>query len=192
MARGGSTSWASTARIRSTSRSHRGSRTRPTIRTSSTRTSSRRHGRPDGTRLAFHTRETKAPDKAFRIHVATIDPAGAVSDEQTLIFDPAWYNEFFAQWLPDGHGLVFDAEQAGAIHAVRIGDTGGGASRDLTVPSGIGAAFAISPDGTEVAVRPNVSSPVVVSVIDLATGQTTASAFDTDDLVSWQRLARNR
>jgi len=147
---------------------------------------------PDGTRLAFHTRETKAPDKAFRIHVATVDPVGAVSDEQTLIFDPAWYNEFFAQWLPDGHGLVFDAERAGGLRAVRIGDSSGGSSRDLTAPSGIGSDFAISPDGTQVAVRANVSSPVVVSVIDLATGQTTPSAFDTDDVVSWQRLARNR
>ena len=32
------------------------------------------------------------------------------------IFDPAWYNEFFAQWLPDGHGLVYQTPSNAGAH----------------------------------------------------------------------------
>ncbi len=64
-------------------------------------------------------------------------------------------------------------------------------SRDLTLASSFGSAFAISPDGTQVAVRPDMAYPVPNAVIDVATGKTT-TVFETDDVVSWQRLARSR
>ena len=63
---------------------------------------------PDGRRLAYHTLEesTVDGDPGFRVRVADIDAAGAVTAETLLAPDPAIDDEFDAAWLPDGSGVV--------------------------------------------------------------------------------------
>ena len=46
------------------------------------------------------------PDPGFRVHLAEMDPAGAVTAETLLDPGTAVDDEFEAAWLPDGSGLL--------------------------------------------------------------------------------------
>ena len=76
---------------------------------------------PDGSRLAYHTLEesTVDGDPGFRVRVADIDAAGAVTAETLLAPDPAIDDEFDAAWLPDGSGVVVHRVEEGEHDIVR-------------------------------------------------------------------------
>jgi Tol biopolymer transport system component len=147
---------------------------------------------PDGTRLAFHTLESSTTDPDFRIHIAEIGPTGAVSGERTLDFDHTASDEFAAQWLPTGDGLVYQSSvnDKGPFQ-VRTGSLVQGAvPHDLTALGDHDFGIGIAPDGTQVMVRPNDPASTSVQVVDIATGRAADTTFHAGDLPGWQRLAR--
>jgi hypothetical protein len=148
---------------------------------------------PDGTQLAFHTLEP-APDSpagpGFRIHIANVSAAGAVTDEEILEFDPGMDDEFAPYWLPTGDAIVYQTIE-GITYRLMLAPLGTGAPapHDLGVQGLDSIGVAVSPDGTQVIVQvpPKSGAAPLTSIVNLASGA--IEPADLADDVSWQRAA---
>lgn len=149
---------------------------------------------PTGDRVLYTSIEP-APDSAagagWRLHLATVDAAGAVTDDRLLEFDPATDDEFAPAWLPTGEGFVFENLE-GTLHwlaSVTLGPSGLGDPRRLQVSGNDWLGAQVSPDGLFILSRlPAAGGTAQVVLVDLATGVPERLNAGAD--VSWQRLPR--
>lgn len=154
---------------------------------------------PDGKRLAYASYSTmpgSAEGKSVRIHVADIAPDGSVTGQTTLPDDPAISAEFDPIWLPTSDGFVYKRVRGGDLLTLAIarfaagspGSAGSAASRDLGVSGESIEAITISPDGSQALSR--VGKDNVAWLTDLAAGTSMPAGVPSDDIYSWQRVAR--
>ena len=144
----------------------------------------------DGTRLLYYGPEPAPGSPAgpgYRIHVAAVDAAGAVTSDRIVEFDASTDDEFEATWL-DGDSILFHTVE-GAEQRLVIGSVtdGHGPARDLGVSANDWFSSVVSPDTRSALVGLPGAERTIVSV-DLATGVTTPTELGADD-ISWQRLA---
>jgi hypothetical protein len=145
---------------------------------------------PDGTRIAFDTLEyptvASDTDPGWRVHVATVDSRGLVTDEQTLNTTPAADDDFDATWLPDGSGLVLHRIEEG-VHDVVVVRLGNVPSELVLGPhlDNLDLSFVVSPDGREVLAWDRASRHTWR--MDPATGSLEALDGTIDDAATWQR-----
>ena len=148
---------------------------------------------PDGSRLLYVNLEPTsgaAVTPSFRLHLATLDAAGAVSGDRVIEFNASTDDEFTPAWLPGGESFVFESVE-GARHWLSLAtlDAAGTATvKDLGVsgPDYLGAQ--ISPDGRYLITRiPVAGQPPTVTLVDLVGGSVQVLSVGED--VSWQRLA---
>jgi Tol biopolymer transport system component len=69
---------------------------------------------PDGTRLVYNTAHLVGGNGVQRIHVATIDPDGTVTQDRRFEFDRRNDIEGWALWSPDGTRFVLNVSPADA------------------------------------------------------------------------------
>lgn len=158
---------------------------------------------PTGDRLAYdslvHLPGSQLGTPGLRLHLATIGPAGDVSDRKRLEVDPVADDELNALFTPSGDGLIFQRRygwtppQAGGpeptvdtLHLLRLADL---QVIDLGVQSrdGDGLWFAIAPDGRSVAVH--LAAEGEDWLVDLDTRAATRIGLASTSGVSWQRRA---
>lgn len=151
---------------------------------------------PDGTRLAFHTlSEVLADvDPGFRVHVADVDRAGAVTSEIILNPGIAIDDEFAPQWLPDGSGLIVHRVEE-ADHLVIRWDVGAGPLREIeqvALETGrmrgnaYDVRFIVSPDGVSVLVW-NLGDPALL--VPTSGGPAETTELVVGETAAWQRTA---
>jgi Tol biopolymer transport system component len=149
---------------------------------------------PDGDRIAFH-RLVPTPGNGngngFRIHVATVDRAGGVPDQQTFTFDQSSDEEMDVRWLPDGKHIAFTRYDVDTNYVAIAEPATGARGRDVAVRSKdpqIGSfRITMAPDGTFMVVHDlNRRSD---QRVDVDTGEATATTMNGDDLVFIQRRA---
>ena len=135
----------------------------------------------------------------FRVHLATIGPAGEVSDVERITVDPRADDELNPIFTPTGDGIVFQRRygwtppQAGGpeptvdtLHLLRLADR---QVLDLGVESrnGDGVWFSVAPDGASVTAQ--LIKEREDWLVDLDTGTATRTALDSMSGVTWQRRA---
>lgn len=149
---------------------------------------------PDGDRIAFH-RLVPTPGNGngngFRIHVATIDRAGGVLDQQTFTFDQSSDEEMDVRWLPDGKRIAFTRYDVDTNYVAIAEPVAGARAQDLAARSTnreIGSyRITMAPDGTFMMVHD--LSRRSDQKVDIETGEATATTMNGDDLVFIQRRA---
>ena len=147
----------------------------------------------DGKTLMYYTLEP-APDSpagpGFRTHTATIGPAGEVSNEKILEFDPSADDEWAAGWLPAEDGIIFQSQE-GSKHTLKIHRSSVSPTdvHDLGVSASGWIGYVISPDGRQlIAMLPPIGTGgMSVRLIDLQTFK--AELLDIPGEVTWQRKA---
>lgn len=131
-----------------------------------------------------------ADGRGWRIHLATIDATGNVSNDRMLVFDPASDDEFVARWRPGGDSFVFESVE-GSRHWLSLAtlDAGGGATaKEIGVAGMDYLGSQISPDGRYLITSiPNAGKEAIITLVDLVAGTSQTLPVGTD--VSWQRLA---
>ncbi len=147
---------------------------------------------PDGSKLMYHTLEPDPSSPAgpgFRIHIADIDRAGAVTNDRSLEFDIGADDEFQAAWLPTGDGIVYGHLEGTESRLMLADATGVTPARDLGLVSQEWMGFHLSPDGHQVvsSVTARPGAEPTIQVTDLASGTTTPVAIIGD--YAWQRTA---
>lgn len=149
---------------------------------------------PDGTRLLYYTLEPDPESPAgpgFRVHLADVSAAGAVTHDKKLEFARTADDEFAPGWLPSGTGIIYQSVD-GSTHREFVVDLSAGSlPRDLGVIGSDYIGTVISPDGRQVVLSvPSAASDKPTSLaVDLTTLATTPLATGGDDLV-WQRTAQ--
>ena len=151
---------------------------------------------PDATALGQIYWYTLEPDPTspagagFRIHLASVDAAGAIREDRVLEFDRSRDDEFAPIWLPDGQHLLFQRLE-GTTHTLAVAPVVPevGSARDLGIDATGFIATNVSPDGRTAILRlPQADGSARQVLLDLTTLESTAIDPGGDDLV-WQRLA---
>ena len=149
-----------------------------------------------GTRIAFHTLEP-APDSpagpGFRIHVADVDPGGAVSNERILQFDPEADDEFSPILIPGSTDIVFRSLEGSTHRLMRGSNVPGATATELGISAPDWLTVTLSPDGRALMVSvpdapPSASQPRHTVLLDLANLTSTPVSVPED--FSWQRLGQ--
>lgn len=128
--------------------------------------------------------------RGWRLHMASVDAAGVVSDDRLLVFDVQADDEFVPAWLPGGQSFVYESVE-GTRHwlsVATIGADGSISARPLGVEGNDFLGAQISPDGRYLITKvPNPGADPTVTLVDIAAG--TAQVLPVGEDVSWQRLA---
>ncbi|HEU5204913.1 MAG TPA: hypothetical protein VFU17_11505, partial [Candidatus Limnocylindrales bacterium] len=103
----------------------------------------------DGTRLLYYGPEPAPGSPAgpgYRIHVAEVDAAGAVTSDRIVEFDASTDDEFEGTWL-DGDSILFHTVE-GLEHRLFVGSVseGHGPARDLGMSVNDWIPVSVSPD----------------------------------------------
>jgi hypothetical protein len=124
----------------------------------------------------------------WRIHVAKVDPSGAVTTDRLVEFNPATDDEFDATQLPTGDWMLFQTLEGTVHHLWQAGMAPGAVPRDLGIQTSSGFGKALSPDGRQILLFfDDGTSPTVVENLDLATNKITQMSAGGD--LNWQRTA---
>lgn len=148
---------------------------------------------PDGRTLAFHTLEpdpTSPAGPGFRIHLASLDAKGAVTDETTLEFDRSHDDEYAPVWLPEGQRMLFQTVE-GATHTMALATVVPtvGLAHDLGVTARDWISTLVAPDGRSAIMQlPQGDGSKPLVRIDLDSLAITPIDAGGDDL-DWQRRA---
>lgn len=131
-----------------------------------------------------------ADGRGWRLHLASVDAAGVVSNDRLLVFDVQADDEFVPTWLPDGKSFVYESVE-GLRHwlsLATIGADGSVTSRPLGIEANDYLGAQISPDGRYLITKvPNPGTDPTVTLLDISSGTPQVLAVGQD--VSWQRLA---
>lgn len=150
----------------------------------------------DGQTMLYHQLEPDpaSPEGAgFRIHQATVEPAGEVTDERILEFDRAMDDEMEPTYLPSGDGFTYQTIDNGIYKLWVVSTAPGSRPRQIGAQTSSWQGRLTSPDGTTLITYfggVDTGSGWTMRRIDLATGRVTPMTIG-DDL-SWQRLALPR
>jgi Tol biopolymer transport system component len=150
----------------------------------------------DGQTMLYHQLEPDpaSPEGAgFRIHQATVGPAGEVTDERILEFDRAMDDEMEPTYLPSGDGFTYQTIDNGIYKLWVVSTAPGSRPRQIGAQTSSWQGRLTSPDGTTLITYfggVDTGSGWTMRRIDLATGRVTPMTIG-DDL-SWQRLALPR
>lgn len=144
----------------------------------------------DGKTLLYHTLEPDPNSPAgpgFRIHKATIGPAGEVLSDDVLAFDAADDDEFEPVFLPGDDSILYQTIE-GTVHKLWKVSLEPGARPEAFGPQSSDWMLPLqSPDGSAVLVV--IGDPATVTRVDLATNKATPVTLGGD--VNWQRVARS-
>jgi Tol biopolymer transport system component len=159
---------------------------------------------PTGDRILYESLEplpgSQLGTDGLRLHVASIDPAGAATDIRRLEFDPFDDDELNATFTPDGQRIVFQRRlgwtPADPSSGTPTTDSlliaaadGTGSATPLRVGSinGDGLSYALAPDGRSVIAH--LWAEGQDWIIDLDGGLPRLADFASLEGVSWQRVA---